>query len=168
MLMGSSNCDDIGSPLGFVDIGGSTPVKCEGYNGTQAGPPITQEHCAERLREACQPTSSYQTGALFYGFKDKGNEGPKTVPLEDFGNDLTNFLLVRGEYAWIGYSWVGCSEIYQRPPALDVDYGRPLGLCKETAPHSAVFAREWTHANITMDCNTWQGTINGKLPAGVA
>eukprot|EP00729_Bicosta_minor_P005600 gene5600-4563_t len=68
----------------MVCVGGSTPVKCEGYNGTQAGPPITQEHCAERLREACQPTSSYQTGALFYGFKDKGNEGPKTVPLEDF------------------------------------------------------------------------------------
>ena len=148
-----------------VGDGGSTPVKCEGYNGTQAGPPITKDTCATRLREACQPDSAYQTGALFYGFKDDGNTGPTHVPLLDFGNDLTNFLLVRGEYAWLGYSWVGCSEVYQRPAALDTDYGKPLGLCSETAPNSGVFVREWSKANVSMDCSTWLGTINGEHPS---
>ena len=73
---------------------GATPVKCEGYNGTQAGPPITRGSCATRLRQACQQGSVYQTGALFYGFKDQGNRGPTTVPLEDFGNDLGEPLVL--------------------------------------------------------------------------
>ena len=145
---------------------GATPVKCEGYNGTQAGPPITKDSCATRLRQACQLDSVYQTGALFYGFKDQGNRGPLTVPLEDFGNDLVNFLLVRGNYSWLGYSWVGCSHVYPRPPALDTDYGQPLGLCRETVPGtSGIFVREWSEANVSMDCNRWQGTIDGTRPS---
>ena len=145
---------------------GATPVKCEGYNGTQAGPPITKDSCAVRLRQACQADSVYQTGALFYGFKDQGNRGPNTVPIPDFANDLTNFLLVRGKYSWIGYSWVGCSHVYERPAALDTDYGVPTGLCHETAPGSGVFERERSKANVSMDCGSWTGLINGKKAAG--
>ena len=81
--------------------GGSAPVKCEGYNGTQAGPAIAQESCAAQLREACRPDSAFQTGAVMYGFKDLGNRGPHTVPVPDFGQDLANFLLARGDYAWV-------------------------------------------------------------------
>jgi len=29
-----------------------------------------------------------------------------------------------------------------------------VGLCKETAANSGIFEREWTKANISMDCNT--------------
>jgi len=29
----------------------------------------------------------------------------------------------RGPYAWIGFAWVGCSQPYVRPKALDTDYG---------------------------------------------
>jgi hypothetical protein len=54
------------------------------------------------------------------------------------------FLAVRGNYSWLGYAWMGCGcgwehngkmpcDIYQRPAALDVDYGVPTELCKETS-----------------------------------
>ena len=53
------------------------------------------------------------------------------------------FLAVRGNYSWLGYGWMGCGcgwehdgkmpcNIYQRPKSLDVDYGVPTELCKET------------------------------------
>ena len=40
-----------------------------------------------------------------------------------------------------------------------MDYGKPMGLCGETATGSGVFRREWTKATIEMDCNTWTPTI---------
>ncbi len=33
--------------------------------------------------------------------------------------DLANFLLLRGPYAWFGYAWIGCSQSYIRPPQMD-------------------------------------------------
>lgn len=47
---------------------------------------------------------------------------------------------------------------YPRPEELDVDYGTPLGLCKET--ETGVFTREFTKSTITMDCNTYTPTIH--------
>ena len=67
---------------------------------------------------------------------------------------------MRGPYAWIGFAWVGCSQPYVRPKALDTDYGTPTSLCKETSP--GVFEREWTKATVAMDCNKWQGEIRMK------
>ena len=32
-----------------------------------------------------------------------------------FQQDLAAFLLVRSEYAWLGYSWGGCNRKYTRP-----------------------------------------------------
>ena len=54
----------------------------------------------------------------------------------------------------------GCSQPYVRPKALDTDYGTPAGDCKETSP--GVFEREWTKANVKMDCNAWKGTVAPK------
>ena len=54
--------------------------------------------------------------------------------------------------------WSGCSKVYERPAALDVDYGVPMDkVCKETEPN--VFVREWTKATVTVNCNTWKNTI---------
>ena len=52
------------------------------------------------------------------------------------------------------------------PPALNVDYGEPVGLCKETAAGSGVFVREWTKATVQMDCKTYTPTITMKNQAG--
>ena len=72
-------------------------------------------------------------------------------------------LLVRGPFAWLGHGWVGCSKNYPFPTELGLDYGEPVDkICKETAPNSGVFTREWTKASVQMDCATWTPTITMK------
>ena len=88
--------------------------------------------------------------------------GSGMVPLTAPTQDIANFLLIRGPYAFLGHGWLGCSREYQVPEQLNWDYGEPTGLCKETAANSSVFTREWTKASIEMDCNTWTPTITMK------
>jgi len=85
----------------------------------------------------------------------------------DLIQDLANFLLTRGPYSWLGWGWTGCSKQYYFPPEFNVDYGEPTttgaaGLCSETATGSQVFVREFTKANVQMDCNAWKGAITMK------
>ena len=51
---------------------------------------------------------------------------------------------------------------YTVPEQINWDYDTPLGICKETAPNSGVFTREWSKASIKMNCNTWTPTITLK------
>ena len=85
------------------------------------------------------------------------------APSADFEQDLANFLLTRGPYAWLGWGWKGCSQQYYFPPEFNLDYGEPGpgrgGLCKETADASQVFTREYSKATVTMDCRAWKGTV---------
>ena len=83
---------------------------------------------------------------------------PRTSPVQD----IANFLLVRGPYAFLGHGWLGCSQQYQFPDALNADYGVPAGLCAETAPNSSVFTRDFSKSTVTMDCNAWKPTITMK------
>jgi hypothetical protein len=75
---------------------------------------------------------------------------------------ISDFLLIRGPYAFLGHGWLGCSRIYDVPEQLNWDYGEPLGMCNETAPNSGIFQREWSKATIEMDCNSWTPTITLK------
>ena len=52
--------------------------------------------------------------------------------------------------------------MYARPAALDIDYGHPIGDCKETSAGSEVFTRDFSKATVQMDCKAWQGTITMK------
>jgi hypothetical protein len=94
--------------------------------------------------------------------------GCEAAPLDygEFGQDLANFLLVRGAYAWFGYVWMGCSEPtadvgggWPFPPQYNTDFGTPLGVCHETEAGSGVFRREWTNAEVEMDCNIGKPSI---------
>ena len=128
--------------------------------------------CASQLRTACLADSPYQKGALMYGLS--GYFTPEDMP-----QALVNFLLIRGPYAWLGYSWRPCTSggqnisWFARNQSLlfEHDYGTPSGLCKETRapafrgtyhPGSGVFVRQWSNATVTMDCNEWEGTIAPK------
>ena len=93
-----------------------------------------------------------------YGFAPGGCSGDPSH-LADFDNDLASFLLIRGDYAYLGHGWLACSRTYAFPPALSVDYGEATGLCAETAPASGVFTRDLAHATVSMDCATWTSTI---------
>lgn len=88
--------------------------------------------------------------------------------------DVAQFLLVRQEYAYIGYSWMGCIqpngfvgkdrtagwEGYPRPTELEVDYGVPVDkICAETGEGTGIYTRKWSKATASMDCNGYTGTI---------
>ena len=65
--------------------------------------------------------------------------------------------------ALLRYGWQGCGTVYPyNASVMNADYGEPEGLCKETAPESGVFTREWSKSTVKMDCNTWEGTITMK------
>lgn len=88
--------------------------------------------------------------------------------------DVAYFLLTRGPWAWIAggpmlgwhmsHWWTqGQARRIQfqtdlRPSEFNLDYGEPLCSCVQTSP--GVFVRQWTKANVTVDCNTLQGRID--------
>eukprot|EP00035_Acanthoeca_spectabilis_P030665 m.10340 g.10340 ORF g.10340 m.10340 type:complete len:569 (+) comp4307_c0_seq1:82-1788(+) len=126
--------------------------------------------CAADLRNWCtNGPSSFLNKTLMFEFTRKTFHD--AFPLPYIEQDLAQFMLVRGAYGYIGHSWMGCiqpsgyvqgnsTKGYERPPALDVDYGEPVDpICSETAAGSGVFTREWTKASVKMDCNSYEGTI---------
>jgi hypothetical protein len=134
--------------------------------GCSAGPAVVKTSCVDELRQYCRasPVPKPQSGPLYYGLTTGAKIAGTPIPLPDFMQDLVNFLLIRGPYAWIGYGFVGCNAglVYNRPKELDTDYGAPLGLCAETASGSGVFKREYTKATVTMDCKSWKGKLEMK------
>lgn len=136
--------------------------------------------CLPFLRDNCRANGTVAHLATMFGFTQVTEAPHKPFlpngSLPAFEQDLATFLLTRGEYAWLGYGWLGCGDarggcssgLYQRPAELELDYGIPMSHCVETAPDSGVFTREWTKATVQMDCNvgqygkakiTWKGPI---------
>ncbi len=132
----------------------------EGRGSTNPGPLVHNTSCAADLRGLCSATSPAQTRTMMYAFNTGPNRDPSVLP--QLHQDLANFLLVRGSYAYLGHGWLGCSRDYLFPDELNLDYGEPLGLCAETAPGSGVFTREFTRSTVQMDCATWTPTITWK------
>ena len=103
--------------------------------------------------------------AMLYGFASGCNGGnpSSTSNLSEPLLDIAAFQLVRGRVAYLGHGWSGCDQVYERPAALDGDYGEPVGLCTETVPgESGVFTREYTKSSVILDCNTWSANITMK------
>jgi len=132
---------------------------------TCPGPLVTQENCASELRSLCSETSPAQTRTMMYAFGPGHCQNCRDhLPVDppQLKEDLANFLLVRGPYAYLGHGWLGCSHDYVFPPELNLDYGEPTGLCSETSHGSGIFTREWTKAKVQMDCKTYTPTIAWK------
>ena len=133
----------------------------EGTGSTCPGPLVNNGSCAANLRQLCTAASPAQTRTMMYAFYPGSCRGDPSV-LPQFDQDLANFLLVRGPYAYLGHGWLGCSREYAYPTELNGDYGEPLGLCSETATGSGVFTREFTKSTVQMDCNTYTPQITFK------
>jgi hypothetical protein len=71
------------------------------------------------------------------------------------------FLISRGPFAWIGYSWLGCDGTdWPRPELWDADYGsEPAAPCLETGNDTRVFTRRFAHATVEWDCVAARGVI---------
>merc|ERR1712060_349502 len=70
--------------------------------------------------------------------------GVSTVNFTDY---TAEFLLTRGPYAMLGYSWVGCTDGQQfraRAKEWDMDFGEPVdgAACAETGADSGIFERK--------------------------
>ncbi len=128
---------------------------------TCPSPIVNNASCAATLREMCTPASLPQTRTMMYAFGPGGCVGDPSV-LSEFEQDLANFLLIRGDFAYLGHGWLGCSRNYAYPDALNADYGVAQGLCSETATGSGVFTREYTKSTVQMDCNSWTPKITFK------
>ena len=78
--------------------------------------------------------------------------------------DIANFLLVRGPYAYIGTGWSGCGRIFEYPASFTTygDIGAPSGLCAETAAGSGIFTRDYERATVQMDCASFTPSITFK------
>lgn len=130
---------------------------------TCPGPLVHQATCAADLRALCAADSPQQVNrTMMYAFSPGYCRSDPSV-LPEFEQDLASFLLVRGDYAYLGHGWLDCSRDWAFPAALNADYGVPTsGLCAETARGSGVFTREYSKASVAMDCTTWKGTVTMK------
>lgn len=94
-------------------------------------------------------------------------EGGKGATPQNFTDYTAQFLLTRGPYAMLGYSWCGCTNGAQMRPRAeewDEEFGEPTaGACKETGADTGVFTREWTAATVQWDCNASPGSAYGKI-----
>ena len=132
-------------------------------NGDCPQPWVRQATCASDLRTLCNASSEVQHRALLYGFSPGSCTGTNPAALSDMVQDVANFLLVRGPYAYLGNGWLGCSREYEYPAQqFNADYGDPLGVCSETAAGSGIFVRDFTKSTVQMDCSTWTPTVTFK------
>ena len=93
-------------------------------------------------------------------------DGGKEATEGNFTDYTAEFLLTRGPFAMLGYSWCGCTngeEMRPRAKEWDEEFGEPRGVCKERSPGSGVFEREWDHATVSWDCNGADGAAHGKI-----
>ncbi len=128
---------------------------------------VSPAQCATTLREWCVPEPEPWRVAHLYTVC-----ASEMVNVSTASAATAEFLLTRGDYAWIGYTWAGCfpmpahnpvhngTWLRPRPEQWDADYGgRPAGPCAETAPASGVFQRAYPKADVEWDCNTGTGHI---------
>ena len=126
-------------------------------------PWVTRDNCALDLRSMCSAAAPVQSRAMLWGLSPGSCRGTDPANLTEVMQDVVNFQLVRGQYAYLGTGWVGCGGEYERPPIFDADFGEPVdALCSETAPGSGVFQRSFSRAMVQMNCSAWEPTIVWK------
>lgn len=161
-----------GPPFTSCSVFGCTCKGAADYYGINGGfgcaPAEAQHWWIHEAKPCADPTYSCCTVAD-YTEKAAPYPGCSYAPGTGLLVDLTSFLLIRGDYAWLGHGWRGCSQPtaaagggWPFPPELHDDFGLPHGLCAETAADSGVFKREYSKAIVQMDCNTVTPSIVKK------
>lgn len=122
-------------------------------------PWVTPGSCAANLREYCNASGPLHTRAMMYGLSGAGDKDMvyNWTTISDLAQDVANFLLVRGDHAYLACGWAPCADkIGWNTTLFDADYGEPVDeICHESATNSSVFVREYSKATVQMDCTTW-------------
>eukprot|EP00656_Telonema_subtile_P001746 TRINITY_DN10758_c0_g2_i2.p1 TRINITY_DN10758_c0_g2~~TRINITY_DN10758_c0_g2_i2.p1 ORF type:complete len:445 (-),score=93.61 TRINITY_DN10758_c0_g2_i2:229-1563(-) len=118
--------------------------------------------CKTTLRQLCVPTPSSWNNLQMYNIPNAGTN----VTATQFTDFTAEFLLTRGPYAMLGYSWCGCTngeEARPRAKEWDEDFGEPVAgaACAEVGS-TGVFGRDWTKAGVQWDCHAAKGSISLK------
>jgi hypothetical protein len=92
-----------------------TGGRVDGVGGTCPHSIVSQKSCAAELRALCNETAAPQTRAMMYALSDMG------PPWGQLKQDLANFLLIRGPFAWLGHHDV-------KPAGQRDTVGRELGV----------------------------------------
>jgi hypothetical protein len=134
------------------------------------GKPATPAQCKSTLAGLCTEKPAFWNRMAMYNIGG-GGKGLNETDLKQY---TAEFMLTRGPYAMLGYSWYGCtgsaaagggaSPDPPRATEWDVDFGEPSAPCKETAAGSGIFSRDWGKATVSWDCSTGLGDI--KMKAG--
>ena len=123
----------------------------------------TTKECEEYFEHECDETKQNRRANTPWVYQFTSPKSGKRLP--SVAEDLAIFLLARGDFAWIGYGWIGCASAggslqYYRPPQLDVDYGQPQGTCSKA--RQGVYQRSFTKATVSFDCAALKGSIQLK------
>ena len=129
---------------------------------------MNKEQCQQTLRALCVPKPATWNKMQLYNIPN-GGEGVSPAAFTEY---TAEFLLTRGPYALLGYSWCGCTNgQHARPRAKewDEDFGEPAGgaACRETGPGTGIFQRLWKKGTMAQqqqyrvqwDCNKGKGAI---------
>ena len=126
----------------------------------------TESACIDYFERECDSTRTDRRANAPWIYQFTSPKSGKALP--HVQDDLAIFLLARGKYAYIGYSWIGCMSAggsldYYRPPELDKNYGKPLdGTCRRIS--STQYERTFEHATASFDCKLLKGTITMSAP----
>jgi hypothetical protein len=137
---------------------GGIKVTPLGGNSTYTPNAAQQAQCNAYLRGVCVPKPSLWNRMVMYNVPNGG----KGLVADDFTQYTSEFLLTRGPYAMLGYSWCGCTNGDQARPRAkewDQDFGTPVAQCAETGSGTGVYERKWTNATVQWDCATGRGSI---------
>lgn len=114
--------------------------------------------CAAILRQFCVPDPTEWRLASMYLLQAEWEV------LEQGDQVTAEFLLTRGDYAWIGWGWGAHPHVgLPRAEGFDQDYGgRAAAPCTERGNATGVFTREYPKATVEWNCHTGRGEIRMK------
>ena len=132
---------------------------------------ITPAQCNQTLASYCVPDPP-QWKQYTMNQIPGGGKGLTTANLTDY---TAEFLLTRGPYAMLGYTWYGCTgsafadyhqggASYHPPRAKewDMDFGAPMKPCVKRVGQGLVYTRDYEKATVEWDCDKGHGMITMK------